>query len=185
MSKKTIIDYFPNILNHVETINDNLFFSDYNNSNASQHQNINRKKRINNRNLVGSLVQKNLEDIIREKEYFDKIPRLLEGSWTIIENGLGFTDDKKIVIFSTVRKLKETFFKKYKIKDFVAIINKNIINYKTSLDFVEIGEASYNSYYLSLICDVLNGTYELYQHPKILLLYIKNEKYGAIICPKF
>ncbi len=68
--------------------------------------------------LIKTYIQKNLSEVIKEQEEFQKIKDLLGNSWFKQENGFGFTDKSNIMILSTLQDFNNNFFNLYKFEDF-------------------------------------------------------------------
>ena len=138
--------------------------------------------------LIKTYIQKNLSEIINEQEEFQKIKDLLGNSWFKQENGFGFTDTSNIMILSTIQDFNNNFFNLYKFEDFERLgkINFKTRNLKEDKDLcLMINEIEYNSYYLFKTFKILGEKSEIYQHSKLNLLFLRNSKYAAVICPKF
>lgn len=59
--------------------------------------------------LIKTFIQKNLSEVIGEKEEFQKLKNLLGNSWFKQENGFGFTDKSSIMILSTLQDFNINF----------------------------------------------------------------------------
>ncbi|MFX1479332.1 MAG: hypothetical protein ACFFCI_14455 [Promethearchaeota archaeon] len=138
--------------------------------------------------LIKNYIQKSLSKIIRDQEEFQKIKDLLGNSWYRQENGFGFTDKSNIMILSTIQDFNKNFFNLYNFEDFKQLTN----SYYDLKDLEEennaylvINGVEYSSYYLFKAIRILGEKSNLYQHEKLMLLFLRNSKYAALICPKF
>jgi len=138
--------------------------------------------------LIKTYFQKNLSEIINKQEEFQKIKDLLGNSWFKQENGFGFTDKSNIMVLSTLQDFNSNFFNLYKFEDFEKLVK---INFKTrdlreEKDlYIKLNGINYNSHYLVKSFKILGEKRKIYQHSKLKLLFLRNSKYAAIICPKF
>ena len=92
------------------------------------------------------------------------------------------------MIFSTVRDFNANFFTIYEFKDFKLLINEINAELEISDDkerYIEINDCKYNSYYLYIALKVLDNKYKIYQHEKLRLLFLRNENFASLVCPKF
>lgn len=138
--------------------------------------------------IIKTYMQKNLSEVIKEQEEFQKIKDLLGNSWFKQENGFGFTDKSNIMILSTIKDFNNNFFNLYKFEDFkqLAQVNYNIEDLKEDINlYLIVNGVEYNSYYLIKVFKILEEKSKLYQHEKLKLLFLRNSKYAALICPKF
>jgi len=142
----------------------------------------------NKNSLIKTYVQKNLSQLIKEQEEFQKVKDLLGNSWYSQKNGFGLTDDDNIMIVSTIQDFNTNFFNVYKFEDFIHIgglsfkkedlrENKNV--------YLRINEIEYNTYYLFKAFQILGDQIKFFQHKTLKLLYLKNSKFATLICPKF
>ena len=141
-----------------------------------------------NSNLIKTYVQKNLSQLIKEQEEFQKIKSLLGNSWHKQKNGFGFTDEKNIMIAATIQDFNSNFFNLYKFEDFDYLVDLNIKIEDLREDknaYLKINEIEYNSYYLSKASQILGDQIKCFQHKKLMLLFLKNSKFATLICPKF
>lgn len=150
-------------------------------------------QRINNtlrqkEGLIKTYIQRSLSEVTKEQEEFQKFKDLLGNSWFKQENGFGFTDKSNIMILSTLQDFNNNFFNLYKFEDFEQLVK---INFKTrdlreEKDlYLKLNGTKYNSYYLYKATNIMGKNSKIYQHNKLKLLFIRNSKYGALICPKF
>lgn len=138
--------------------------------------------------LIKSYIQKNLSEVIKEQEEFQKIKDLLGNSWFKQENGFGFTDKSNIMILSTLQDFNNNFFNLYKFEDFEQLtqISHNIQDLKEDINvYLIVNGIEYNSYYLFKAFKILGEKSKIYQHQKLKLLFLRNSKYSALICPQF
>ena len=138
--------------------------------------------------LVKSLIQKSLAQVIEEQEDYNNICKILDNSWKKEQNRFGYSDKENIMVISTIQDFKKNFFQAYDINDFLRIkkINFQIGAIpKKKTQYATIKDIEYDSYYLSMALKILGDKCKIYQHLKMKLLFIKNEKYAALICPKF
>jgi len=133
-------------------------------------------------------VQKNLFQIINEEEELKEIIKNLGSDWNKQKDGFGYIDKENIMIFSTVTDFNANFFKIYKFKDFKLIVKEINENSEISEDknkFIKINNCKYNSYYLFITLKILDVNYKIYQHKNLKLLFLRNENYASLICPRF
>ncbi len=138
--------------------------------------------------LIKTYFQKNLSEVIKEQEEFQKFKGLLGKSWFKQENGFGFTDKSSIMILSTLRDFNDNFFNMYKFEDFEQLtkLSLNIKDLKEDVNgYVSVNGIEYNSYYLFKAFKIVGEKSKIYQHSKLKLLFLRNSKYAALICPKF
>lgn len=178
MKQTTIFDFFPyerTQQNNCPKINIESNFSN------NKIQNI-----INNKNcLEKSYIQKNLSQIIEEQIEFKNILISLGNSWYIHEKGFGFTTKDNIMMFSTIQDFNNNFFNSYNINDFEKIEDSNVLDLcQDRLIYYKINNIEYNSYYLSKALEIIGDKCKIFQHKKLKLLFIRNNKYAALICPK-
>ena len=142
----------------------------------------------NKNGLIKTYVQKNLSQLIKEQEEFQKVKDLLGDSWHKQKNGFGFTDEKNIMIASTIQDFNSNFFDVYKFEDFVPIVDLSLEMEDLREDknvYLKINEIKYNSYYLFKTSQILGDRIKCFQHKTLKLLYLKNSKFAILICPKF
>ena len=142
----------------------------------------------NNNGLIKTYVQKNLSQLIKEQEEFQKVKDLLGNSWHRQKNGFGFTDEDNIMIASTIQDFNSNFFNVYKFEDFIHITDLGLEMEDLKEDknmFIIINEIEYNSYYLSKAFLILGDQIKSFQHKTLKLLYLMNSKFATLICPKF
>lgn len=138
--------------------------------------------------LIKTYIQKNLSEVIKEQEEFQKIKDLLGNSWFKQENGFGFTDKSNIMILSTLIDFNNNFFNLYKFEDFDLLYEEyfEVMDIREDKGaYLKLNGIEYNSYYLFKATIVLGENIKIYQHKKLMLLFIRNSKNGALICPKF
>lgn len=138
--------------------------------------------------LIKTHIQKSLSEVIKDQEEFQKIKELLGNSWFKQENGFGFTDKSNIMILSTLQDFNNNFFNLYKFEDFELLKEENFETMDLREDndvYLKLNGIKYNSYYLFKVTNILGKNCKIYQHKKLMLLFIRNSKYGALICPKF
>ena len=92
------------------------------------------------------------------------------------------------MILSTLQDFNNNFFSLYKFENFELLYEE----YFESMDiredkneYLKLNGIEYNSYYLFKATNVLGENTKIYQHKKLSLLFIRNSKNGALICPKF
>ncbi len=142
----------------------------------------------NKNGLIKTYVQKNISQLIKEQEEFQKVKDLLGNSWHRQKNGFGFTDEKNIMIAATIQDFNSNFFNLYKFEDFNHLIDLNFKIEDLREDknvYLKINEIKYNSYYLSKAFQILGDQIKSFQHKTLKLLYLKNSKVATLICPKF
>lgn len=175
MKQTTIFDYFLNLPRQAEK------------KRYSATQKI--EESFQNKNgLIKTYVQKNLSQLIKEQEEFQKVKNLLGNSWYKQKNGFGFTDEKNIMIIATIQDFNSNFFNLYKFENFNHLVNLNFKIEDLREDkniYLKINEIKYNSYYLSKASQILGENLRAYQHQKLKLLFLRNSIYAALICPKF
>ena len=175
MKQTTIFDYFLNLPKPTE------------NKRFSVPQKIDES--LQNKNgLIKTYVQKNLSQLIKKQEEFQKVKDILGNSWHRQENGFGFTDEKNIMIASTIQDFNSNFFNLYKLEDFDYLVDLNLKIEDLREDknvYLRINEIKYNSYYLSKASQILGSQIKCFQHKTLKLLYLKNSKFATLICPKF
>lgn len=138
--------------------------------------------------LIKTYIRKNLSEAIKEQEEFQKFKDLLGNSWFKQENGFGFTDKSNIMILSTIQDFNNNFFNLYKFEYFKQLmqISHNIKDLKEDVNvYIIVNGIEYNSYYLFKAFKILGEKSKIYQHQKLMLLFLRNSKYAALICPKF
>ena len=138
--------------------------------------------------LIKTYVQKNLSEVIKEQEEFQKLKNLLGNSWFKQENGFGITDKSNIMILSTLQDFNDNFFNMYKFEDFKQLtqVSLNIKDLKEDVNlYLSVNGIEYNSHYLFKALKILGETSKMHQHDKLKLLFLRNSKYCALICPKF
>ena len=175
MKQTTIFDYFLNLPKQAER------------KRYSAPQKIEESFQ-NKTGLIKTYVQRNLSQLIKEQEEFQKVKDLLGTSWHRQKNGFGFTDEKNIMIVSTIHDFNSNFFNLYKFEDFDYLID---LNFKIEdlredkNEYLKINEIKYNSYYLFKASQILGDQIKCFQHKKLMLLFLKNSKFATLICPKF
>ncbi len=181
MKKTTILDYLPKSTiqkqNKLDTSEEKITHE----KNVQDFQEQQTK-------LVKSLVQKSLSQIIKEQEDYNNIYKLLDNSWKDEQNGFGYTDEENIMIVSTIQDFKNNFFNAYDINDFLRIKKINLqlgAIPKKKTQYATIKTIKYDSYYLSMALKILGDKCKIYQHIKMKLLFMNDEKFAALICPKF
>jgi len=139
--------------------------------------------------LIKTYIQKNLSEVIKEQEEFSKIKDLLGNSWFKQENGFGLTDKSNIMILSTLQDFNNNFFNLYKFEDFEQLTQLNQIIKNLKKDdkklYLILNRIEYNSHYLSKAFEILRENSKVFQHKNLKLLFLRNSKYAALICPKF
>ena len=138
--------------------------------------------------IIKTYMQKNLSEVIKKQEEFQKIKDLLGNSWFKQENGFGFTDKSNIMILSTIQDFNNNFFNLYKFEDFKQITptSRNLKDLKENLNvYLPINGVEYNSYYLFKAFKILGDQIEFFQHKTLKLLFLKNSNFATLICPKF
>ena len=181
MKQTTIFDYFPK---SKKQKNYHLNFTKDKTSSQNKFQKVLQQKK----NLTKSYLQKTLSQLIKEQEDFQRILTILGNTWYKQKEGFGFTDKNNIMTFSTIQDFNNNFFNIYNFEDFERIENSyldmdEIIENKSH--YIIAGEFEYNSYYLSKSFKILGNKCEIFQHTKLKLLFLKNDRYAALICPKF
>lgn len=175
MKQTTIFDYFLNLPKQTEK------------KRFSTLQKI--EESLQNKNgLIKTYIQKDFSQLIKEQEESQKIKDLLGTSWHRQKNGFGFTDEKNIMIVSTIQDFNSNFFNVYRFEDFVHIIDLSLEMEDLKEDksiFIIINEIEYNSYYLFKASQILGNQIRCFQHKTLKLLYLKNSKFATLICPKF
>ncbi|MFW9970992.1 MAG: hypothetical protein ACFFDF_12430 [Candidatus Odinarchaeota archaeon] len=136
--------------------------------------------------LIKSLVQQNLTEIIVEKENFENLSTLIGDNWFYDDASFGFTDKNRIMCVSTLPKLNSSFFKLYNFEDFMKINEQQ----KQSLitlneEYTKINNVEYDTIYLKKSIEILKESFQVCQHKTLKLLFLKDNKFGVIICPKF
>ena len=92
------------------------------------------------------------------------------------------------MILSTLQDFNNNFFNLYKFEDFELLKEENFETMDLREDndvYLKLNGIKYNSYYLFKVTNILGKNCKIYQHKKLMLLFIRNSKYGALICPKF
>lgn len=138
--------------------------------------------------LIKTYIQKNISQLIKEQEEFQKIKDILGTSWHRQKNGFGFIDEANIMIAATIQDFNLNFFNLYKFEDFDYLVDLNFKIEDLREDknaYIEINETKYNSYYLSKASQILGDQIKCFQHKTLKLLYLKNSKVATLICPKF
>ncbi len=142
----------------------------------------------NKNGLIKTYVQKNISQLIKEQEEFQKVKDLLGNSWHRQKNGFGFTDEKNIMIAATIQDFNSNFFNLYKFEDFNHFVDLSFKLEDIREDrnaYLIINEIEYNSYYLFKAFQILGDQIKFFQHKTLKLLYLKNSKFATLICPKF
>lgn len=181
MKQTTIFDFFPKRRNkedYIEKIKNNVLHNPSKNLESVKKENSN----------IISNVQQSLFDIIDRKKRFEKYLTILGDEWYFQEDGLGFTNKDNIMVFSTYIDFKKKFFNLYNFEDFKQINNlrqhiSNLMEDKNK--YILVDDIEYSSYYLFKAIKILGNECKIYQHSKLKLLFIQNDKYAALICPKF
>ena len=175
MKQTTIFDYFLNLPKQTEKKRYNA------------PQKI--EQSLQNKNgLIKTYIQKNLFQLIKVQEEFQKVKDLLGNSWHRQKNGFGFTDEKNIMIAATIQDFNSNFFNLYKFEDFNHLVDLNFKIEDLREDkniYLKINDIKYNSYYLFKASQILGDQIKCFQHKKLKLLYLKNSKFATLICPKF
>jgi len=175
MKQTTIFDYFLNLPKQIEK------------KRYSAPQKIEESLQYKN-GLIKTYVQKNLSQLIKEQEEFQKVKDLLGNSWHRQKNGFGFTDEKNIMIAATIQDFNSNFFNLYKLEDFDYLVDLNFKIEDLREDknvYLKINETKYNSYYLFKAFRILGDQIKCFQHRKLMLLFLKNSRFATLICPKF
>ena len=175
MKQTTIFDYFLNLPKQIEK------------KRYSVPQKI-KESLQNNNGLIKTYVQKNISQLIKEQEEFQKVKDILGTSWHRQKNGFGFIDETNIMIAATIQDFNSNFFNLYKFEDFDYLVDLNIKIEDLREDknaYLKINEIEYNSYYLSKASQILGDQIKCFQHKKLMLLFLKNSKFATLICPKF
>lgn len=92
------------------------------------------------------------------------------------------------MIMSSIKDFNTNFFNLYNFNDFeqIPIISNNYNNLKEDKNsYFTINDIKYNCYYLIKAFNILGEKSKIFQHKRLKLLFIKNSKYAALICPKF
>ena len=181
MKKTTILEYLPELTSQKEKTKEPMKdTSDF----IKKGQNIlNQQKK-----LEKTSIQKNLIQIIQEDEKLTDIIKKLGKDWKKNNDGFGYTDKNKITILSTIRDFNANFFKIYKLTDFIILSNENIKINESTRDkskFTKINDVEYNLYYLTIIKEIFGDKIKIYQHNMLKLLFLRNQNFAALICPKF
>ncbi len=134
------------------------------------------------------LKQKSLLEIIEAQEKYENILDILGNGWFKDTDGFGFIDKDKIMIASILSDFNIYFFNIYNIDDFKIIKPELLIFDKLSNEkdkYLEIQGIEYKQYYLLKSLELLERSFQVWQHEKLKLLFLKNQDYGILICPKF
>lgn len=179
MKKTTIFDYIPEIKNQNLKSKDITQSRSLDSINSPTYQ----KKRIEK-----TYIQKNLVQLLEEEEKLREIIKELDDSWEKNQHMFGYSDNEKIMIFSTIRDINAHFFNLYDFENFIRledeILNKDDLKEDKNC-YIQIENVDYNCYYLSIALKILDRNYVIYQHKTLKLLFMRNKHFGAIICPKF
>lgn len=181
MKQTTIFNFLPKIR---EVENDKIPVDDKNIFSSNKTYTT---KQIKSQ-LVRTYLQKNLSQLIEEQTEFESALRNLGKSWYKQKEGFGYTDSKKIMIFAKIQEFNANFFNLYEFNDFQLIRNAFIdiddIT-KNKNEYVKISNIDYSINYVLKAVKVLGEDCRIFQHSKLKLIYIKNDKFAALICPKF
>ena len=178
MKQTTLFDYFSkNVKTEIQVKNYEKFSKNL----KSASEPIPKQ----NRQLVKSLVQQDLRNIIKNREDFENLSNLLGENWFFDEDSFGYLDKTHIMSVSTIQQFNILFFKFYKENDFILIKNFKLdVENLTNKKYNVINDTEYNSVYLAKAIEILNNSFKIYQNEKLKLLFLKGKKFCVLICPK-
>ncbi len=132
-------------------------------------------------------IQKDLISILLERERVKALRKRLGDDWEKKEGGFGYTDDKQIILFDTINNFQKNFFNVYKKENFKKLEGKRTIEKvipEGNDSFFLINQVKYNCNYVKKALQILGDKFQLYQHEKLKLLFLKNSEFAVLLCPR-
>lgn len=129
-------------------------------------------------------IQKRLISLSEEEE-LKIILKELGDFWTKNEDNFGYGDKADISLFGTVRDFRKNFFKQFNLKDFKKVSRPiKLREVKNGENYFNINGTYYDSYYLQKAMTVIIN-FRIFQHKSLDLLFLRNKRFGFLICPVY